>query len=190
MHSDDRVRRERGLRSAVLAGDERAWQTWYDESFEGLYAYVWWRCAGLRDRADEVVQETWLTAVRRVRDFDPERGSFAGWLCGIAANVLRNHLRHEGRRASPCPATAGTAEPADAALEKRERAEHIAHALADLPERYEAVLRAKYLDGRSMNEIAAAWDETPKAVESLLTRAREAFRTAYLRRESNHDRHP
>jgi RNA polymerase sigma-70 factor, ECF subfamily len=190
MRSDDRVWRERGLRSAVLAGDERAWQTWYDESFDGLYAYVWWRCAGLRDLADEVVQETWLTAVRRVRDFDPERGTFAGWLCGIAANVLRNELRREGRRrAPPCPG-ARAAEPADAAAEKREQAESIARALAELPEHYEAVLRAKYLDGRSMNDIAAAWDETPKAIESLLTRARQAFRAAYLRRESNHDGHP
>ena len=191
MRSDDRVWRERGLRSAVLAGDERAWQTWYDESFQGLYAYVWWRCAGLRDLADEVVQETWLTAVRRVRDFDPERGCFTGWLCGIAANVLHNQLRRMARRRlPPCPATTPAAEPADAAIEQREQAESIARALAELPERYEAVLRAKYLDGQSMAEIAAAWDETPKAVESLLTRARQAFREAYLRRESNHDRHP
>src|SRR5207302_958206 len=100
--------------------------------------------------------------------------------------VLRNQHRREGRRrAPPCPTDGGAAEPADAALEQREQAERIARALADLPERYEAVLRAKYLDGRSVAEIAAAWDETPKAVESLLTRAREAFREAYLRRESN-----
>ena len=191
MDARERIWRERGLREAVLAGDEAAWRQWYDETCPELLAYVLWRCGGLRDHAEEVLQETWLTAVRRLPSFDPSAGSFAGWLRGIAANVLRNHLRREGRRrVSPCPATAGTAEPADAAAEKRERAESIARALAELPERYEAVLRAKYLDGRSMNEIAAAWDETPKAVESLLTRAREAFRTAYLRRESNHDRHP
>jgi RNA polymerase sigma-70 factor (ECF subfamily) len=191
MDPSDRVRRERGLRSAVLAGDERAWRTWYDESFDALRAYVWWRCAGLRDLADEVVQDTWLTAVRRIRDFDPERGSFGGWLCGIAANVLRNQLRRAGRRHSARPpADPRTSEPADAALEKREQAERIARALAELPERYEAVLRAKYLDGRSMADTAAAWGETPKAVESLLTRARQAFRDAYLRRESNHDGHP
>ncbi|HBI44344.1 MAG TPA: hypothetical protein DDY78_16055, partial [Planctomycetales bacterium] len=95
MHSGDRVWRERGLRDAVLAGDELAWRTLYDESFAGLYAYVLWRCASLRDRADEAVQETWLTAVRRVGRFDPEAGSFAGWLHGIAANVLRNQFRRE-----------------------------------------------------------------------------------------------
>jgi RNA polymerase sigma-70 factor (ECF subfamily) len=191
MRSSDRVWRERGLRSAALAGDERAWQTWYDESFDGLRAYVWWRCARLRDLADEVVQETWLTAVRCLRDFDPERGTFAGWLRGIAANVLRNQLRRAIRRHAAClPAHPGTAEPADAALEEREQGENIARALAELPERYEAVLRAKYLDGRSMAEIAVDWDETPKAVESLLTRARQAFRDAYLTRENHHDRHP
>jgi RNA polymerase sigma-70 factor (ECF subfamily) len=186
MHSQDRVWREQALRCAVLAGDERAWRTWYDESYEGLAAYVSWRCAGLRDLTEEVVQETWLTAVRRIRGFEPERGSFAGWLRGIAANLVRNHLRRETKRerrlqrlGRRCPAAA----PADSALVQREMAERVAHALAELSERHEAVLRAKYLDGQSVLQIAAAWRETPKAVESLLTRARQAFREAYLRRE-------
>jgi RNA polymerase sigma-70 factor (ECF subfamily) len=48
-----------------------------------------------------------------------------------------------------------------------------------LPGRYEAVLRAKYLDQQSVAQIAESWRETPKAIESLLTRAREAFRAAY-----------
>ena len=179
MTSDERVWRERGLRDAVLAGDETAWKTLYQESFAGLYAYVLWRCAGLRDAADEVVQETWLTAVRRIGRFDPARGGFAGWLCGIAANVLRNHFRRErvrrssGAYAIPRQDSGRLRDPA------RQDSERVARALAALPERYEAVLRAKYLDGRSVADIAAAGGESPKAVESLLTRARQAFRDAY-----------
>jgi RNA polymerase sigma-70 factor (ECF subfamily) len=61
----------------------------------------------------------------------------------------------------------------------RERAERVAAALAELPERYEAVLRMKYLDRSSVGEIAAQTGETEKAVESLLGRARAAFREAY-----------
>jgi RNA polymerase sigma-70 factor (ECF subfamily) len=184
MESSDRVWRERGLRSAVLAGDEQAWRSLYAEAFDGLRAYVHWRCAGLRDLADEVVQETWLTAVRRIRAFEPECGSFAAWLRGIAANVVRNHLRRRvhrnGQLLREDQATTG---PADAPLEKREEAERIARALAELPEDYEMVLRSKYLDGQRVVEIAEARGETPKAVESLLTRARQAFREAYLSRE-------
>src|SRR5919201_5949979 len=120
MNPSDRAWRERGLLDAVLAGDERAWRTWYEESFDGLYAYVLWRCAGLRDRADEVVQETWLTAVRRLRSFDPGQGSFAGWLRGIAANLLRNQLRRERRSRPPAPAPAANGAPEDD-LERRDR---------------------------------------------------------------------
>ena len=175
----DRVSRERGLRAAALSGDEEAWRSWYDESFDALYAYVLWRCAGLREHADEVVQETWLVAVRRLGSFDPTQAAFVTWLRGIAAHVLRNHLRRRRCRARLPVPVPGTEEPADAALERREEAEGIARALAALPERYEAVLRAKYLDGQSVAAIAADWNETPKAVESLLTRARQAFRETY-----------
>jgi RNA polymerase sigma-70 factor (ECF subfamily) len=180
MEPSERVGREQALRRAVLAGDEAAWRAWYDECFGALLGYVLWRCGGLRDAADEVVQEAWLTAVRRVRHFDPSAGPFAAWLRGIAANLLRNRFRRQ-RLASSARARlnhVGT-EPAEAKLLRRERAERIAHALAELSERHEAVLRAKYLEGRAVADIAAEWRETPKAVESLLTRAREAFRAAY-----------
>ncbi len=181
MDSSDRVWRERGLKAAVLAGDEAAWRAWYDESFDRLYAYARWCCGGNRDRADDVVQETWLTAVRRIGEFDPDRGSFIGWLRGIAANVLRNQLRSDalrnGRRESLHESAVVRDEPDDDAAD--DRSTRIAAAFTALAPRYEAVLRAKYLDEQSVAEIAAAWNETPKAIESLLTRARQAFRDAF-----------
>src|SRR5215475_2988186 len=123
MDPSDRVGRERALRRAVLAGDESAWRAWYDECFDALLGYVLWRCGGLRDAAEEVVQETWLTAVRRVRHFDPDAGTFAGWLRGIAANLLRNHFRRVRRPDVLAPLNGRGAESADADLLRRERAE-------------------------------------------------------------------
>jgi RNA polymerase sigma-70 factor (ECF subfamily) len=177
MPSSERVGRERGLRQAVLAGDARAWQTLYDAAFAEVFAYVQWRCAGLSALAEDITQETWLVAVRRLSAFDPEQGPFARWLCGIAANLLRNHFR--AKHAATNQVLTDHAALKDPDVERREGAEQIARVLAQLPERYEAALRAKYLEQRSVQEIASAWRETPKAVESLLTRARQAFRTAY-----------
>jgi len=181
MDRDGDVWRERAIRDAVLGGDAAAWRSWYDEHFAPLAAYVSWRCGGLPELSEDVVQETWLTAVRRLRAFDPAKGPFFGWLCGIAANAARNDLR--GRRrlrrrsrplgSAPEPPAAGP-DPAAA-----EQAERVALALAALPDHYEAVLRAKYLDRLSVEAIAAAQGSSPKAVESLLTRARQAFREAY-----------
>ena len=180
MQRDADIWRERALRDAVLAGDSSAWRAWYDEHFARLAAYVRWRCGGLTVLADDVIQDTWLTAIRRLRSFDPKRAAFFTWLCGIASNATRNAIRgrrRAGKRLHPL----GDREPPSPELDRAaiDKAERTAEALAALPERYEAVLRAKYLDGQSVDDIAAGLGVTPKGIESLLTRARQAFRETY-----------
>ena len=179
--------RERAIRDAVLAGDRAAWRAWYAENFDRLATYVRWRCGGLPDIADDAIQETWLTAVKRLRSFNPTKGTFFTWLRGIASNAIRNALRsrrRQARRSRPLEqAEAAPAKAPDAAaIEKGER---VATALADIPEHYEAVLRAKYLDQMTVEEIARTRQGSAKAVESLLSRARQAFREAY--EKSSHD---
>ena len=185
MSDADRMWRERGLREAVLAGDQDAWRRWYDMSFSALDGYVLWRCGGLRDLADDVLQETWMTAVRRIRQFDPMRASFASWLCGIAANVVRNQLRRRGIRAVASLNGDISGRRDESAV--RDLGQRIAEALASLSERSEQVLRKKYLEGCSVGEIAAEWGDTEKAIESLLSRARTAFREAYSPEEGHHE---
>jgi RNA polymerase sigma-70 factor, ECF subfamily len=187
MGSPDRMQREELLRGAVLTGDENAWRTWYHETFGDLYRYVRWRCGGRRDWADEIVQETWLTAVRRMRRFDPRQGSFLAWLRGIAANLLRNDLRklrklpkfHHSIDGQIGENGKAASQRQDRQHENGQREARLAAALDALPEREEAVLRAKYLEGLSVAEIASDRGETPKAIESLLSRARQAFRDVY-----------
>ena len=180
--SDSEAWRDRATRDAVLAGDPAAWRAWFDAHYDRLAAYARWRCGGLSDLADDVIQETWLVAVRRVRAFDPAKGAFFDWLCGIASNAARGAVRARLRQKSRSRPLADGGDPAmPDTRAARDKAERVAAALAELPDRYEAVLRAKYLDGRTVDEIAARCGDSPKAVESLLTRAREAFRAAYGR---------
>lgn len=174
MDADDPTR-ERTLRAAALGGDEPAWAELFHSAYEFVFRYALWRCGGRTDLAEDVTQEAWLLAARKLRAFDPARGSFTGWVCGLASNSARNavrsRLRDARRVAVPVP------EPDTPDHDP----ELVAVALAELTPEHEQVLRAKYFDGRSMGEIAADSGRTPKAVESLLTRAREAFRTAYHR---------
>jgi len=186
MAPEDSVHPEAVLKRAVMAGDEQAWQVLYDGAYEMLYRYVHWRCGGATALVEETVQETWLTAVRRIRHFDPGQANFQTWIRGIAANILRNQFRR--RRKLPLNLVETdieavmTASPA-AALESREQAELVAAALAALPQHYEEVLRAKYVDAQPVAEIAQFLNQTPKAIESLLTRARAAFRRECLQQD-------
>lgn len=118
--------------------------------------------------------------MRQLHRFDPDHGSFAAWVCGLASNVTRNLLRTRQRRHRPLvPLTVDPAEPSRVAAD----GEAVARALARLPTRYERILRAKYLDGLTMHQIAQQEEQTVAAIESALTRARQAFREAYAQME-------
>lgn len=168
--------RERTLRTAALDGDEPAWAELYHAAYDAVFRYAVWRCGGHADLAEDVVQEAWLLAARRLRAFDPDRGQFAGWVCGLVSNTARTAVRSRLRAIRRLAAVqVPAAEPDD------HDPELVALVLAELPTEYEAVLRAKYFEHRSVTDIAAELGKGVKAVESILTRAREAFRTAYRR---------
>jgi len=177
MNDSAAVSCERGLRTAALAGDADAWRALYDSAHNTVASYARWRSG---DLADDVVQEAWLTAARTLAAFDPGRARFAGWVCGIAANVARAHVRMRLKDTKRVRALVNVPEPSAAEAGESD-AERVTLALTELSERHEAVLRGKYFERQSVAEIAAAWGESEKAIESLLTRARQAFREAYDR---------
>ncbi len=187
MKNDEQTWYERGLRDAVLAGDEGAWRALYDRYFASAFAYVHYRTGRKTHQTEDVVQESWLIAVRRMRDFDPARGTFEAWLRGIADNVLRGDRRRSSRRrrleAAAPSGRAGPAESTEVFESARDvdLAEQIAVAMSGLPVRYQEVLRAKYDEDLPVAEIALRTERTSKAVESLLSRARALFREAYHR---------
>ncbi len=185
VHDDQSL--EQALRSAVLRGDERAWAALYERAFDGVYAYVAARLRRDPERVAETLQDAWLVAGRRIADFEPARAPFGAWMCGVADFVLRNRVRKDARRSRrEISVTDAGADPAarPAPLpENRDRIERAAAAVAGLPPAYGAVLIAKYRDGLSVAEIAAREGRSPKAAESLLGRAREAFRRLFLAEE-------
>ena len=75
-------------------GDEEAWAELYGDHADRLVVWL----AHLRHAdpaydAEDIAAEAWLTAARRVADFDGDRSDFGGWLFGIARNVARSRYR-------------------------------------------------------------------------------------------------
>jgi RNA polymerase sigma-70 factor (ECF subfamily) len=169
---------ERSLCEAVLSGQESAWQVLFERHFDGLLAFVASRSGRKGDSIDDIIQDVWMVAVRRIGDFDPDRGSFSAWLKGIALNAMRNHARRRARESPPGNATLELVCNAggEASVDQMEI---IRIAAAGLPPRYRAVLAAKYEEQLSVLAISQRFGESEKAIESLLSRARAAFRSRY-----------
>jgi RNA polymerase sigma-70 factor (ECF subfamily) len=190
---DEQTEREvaRGLR----AGEADAWRALYDAYAER----VWRAIARLMgaDSADvaDVVQETFLAAARSAHAYDAARGSLWLWLWGIARRHVALHYRKEKRHdrlraaerwlASRNGPVLRCLEGSDAAppdvLAAAELATLVRATLTELPDEYESVLTAKYLDGESVEHIARQERSTVTAVRSRLARARQAFRQLLLR---------
>ncbi len=187
MSDADRTAEERRLLHAAARGDPRAWECLYESAFDSLFSYVQWRCGGRRDWAEDIVQETWMIAVRKLDDFRTEQTTFLNWLRGIACQLSRNHFRKV--RKLPRSLNEGIQELPTCVEIREDPAERIAQALARLPEHYEKVLRAKYLDQLPVETIARDFSLSAKAVESLLTRARSAFRQAYESAQAMEESH-
>lgn len=176
----DRSEHEARLRRRILDGDRTAWDELYDQCFDSLWISVARRVGARRDRIEDVVQETWLIAIRKIRRFQPERGPFRAWLHGIAEHVLRNAFRRWQREAKRQRSlSAEEATPAPSTSATPDARELLEASFASLPESYRGVLQEKYVSELSVEEIARRHGATPKAIESRLTRARHAFREIY-----------
>jgi RNA polymerase sigma-70 factor (ECF subfamily) len=159
----------------------------YDRLVREVFGFVYHLLGGDGPLAEELHQEVWLKALEGFDRFDPRRGSFRDWLFGIARHQVSRHYR---KRARDLAARNGAYEPVDEVpapallapelMEGTERASVIRAALLRLSREHRDVLLGKYGDGLTVREIADRSGRTPKAVESLLSRAREQLRTLLL----------
>lgn len=140
------------------------------------YAPVVWRYVLARMHRDthagqDVLSETFLAAIRGLKN-GATAENVAGWLTGIARNKIADWHRQRGESANSDSASAVEETSSSAGSV-------VADVLDGLPPEERVILEWKYLDRCTVREIAERLGRTEKAVEGLLYRARNAFRTAY-----------
>ncbi|MFN7963688.1 MAG: sigma-70 family RNA polymerase sigma factor [Thermoanaerobaculia bacterium] len=179
---------ERCLVERMLGGDEGAMEEFAAGYLPGLYRFALARLGGNRELAQEIVQATSVKALDRLFSYRGE-APLAGWLAACCLNEIRMHFRRyrsqprwieldaDGPPGRPEPVA--TEPGADCALATREEAERVHRALDQLPPRYARALEWKYWERLSVEEIAGRLGLGAKAAESLLSRARAAFRQGY-----------
>jgi RNA polymerase sigma-70 factor (ECF subfamily) len=172
--------------TAVATGDAAATEALYRELFEPVYAFVFWRVGGVRSDAEDVTQETFVTALSTVDRFQG-RSSLHTWICGIARNLAHARVRARARDAGSPDATerteiaVGPEGSPERLLEKAQTDQLVGRALTELPPHYQRALLEKYVNQRSFSEMAAEGRSTPKAVEGVVQRAKGALAAALAR---------
>jgi len=179
------------LVARMLAGDETGFEEFFERFFPALYRFALARLDRNADAAEDVVQATLCRAIDRLRTYRGEAALFT-WLCTICRHEISDdwHRRRTRSRVQPLEDTpeiraaleslaSAESERPDAVLSRQELARLVQATLDSLPDRYGDALEWKYIQGLSVKEIADRLALGPKAAESLLTRARCAFRDGF-----------
>lgn len=183
---------DRDLVKRLLRGEEVAFEAFFRDYFPRLYRFALARLSHDADVAEEIVQATLCRAVSTLKTFRGEAALFT-WLCTLCRREMSAHFRRRPRErpaAEPLeesPEIQAALESLAAALEdspedelrRKEIARLVQTVLDFLPAGYGDALEWKYALGLSVKEIAERLKLTPKAAESLLTRARQAFRNEF-----------
>ncbi|HSR54301.1 MAG TPA: RNA polymerase sigma factor [Acidobacteriota bacterium] len=171
---------ERQWAEAILKeGDEVSFRRLYRRHTPRLFNIAL-RMLGSRADAEDIVQETWVRAVRQLGRFRWQ-SAFSTWLTGIGLNLCRDHLRR--RKRLSWSALEALPEPSAAAAPSGLRLD-LEEAVQALPEGYRMVLLLHDLEGWTHREIAHGMGISEGTSKSQLFNARRAVK-ASLKGEGN-----
>jgi len=169
-----------------IGGDERAFRELMDRYSRRMVNYIF-RIIGDRDRAEDLLQDTFIRVYRNIHRFDQSR-KFSTWLYTIATNLAKNELRNAGR--SPLmyfqnfffrkdePQMFEAADKAgrpDDELYQKQLGEIVSKAVDKMPNRHRLVFTLRETQGKSYEEIAEILGCNIGTVKSRLNRARAKF---------------
>ena len=185
---------ERSLVGRMRAGDEQAFEEFFEVYFQPVYRFALSRLDRRHDLAKEIAQNTICTALEKLHLYRGE-ARLLTWMCAICRFEISAHRRRERRDGAGEPLTDDTRPRADLTLAAFERddperrllrgetARLVHETIADMHPRHAQALTWKYTDLLPVEEIARRLGLSAKAAESLLTRARDAFRARFPARE-------
>jgi RNA polymerase sigma-70 factor (ECF subfamily) len=183
---------DKKLVKQLLAGNEQAFDRFFDEHFARLYRFALVRMGDDEDAARDIAQITLSKALRKLHTYRAEAALFT-WLCAICRNEISDWLAAQGRYrehivlAEDFPEIQAAVDSLQVPEQMRPEAHYrrvellrlIQVALDRLPAKYGDALEWKYIEGRSVREIAERLDIGTEAAQSLLARARRAFADTY-----------
>lgn len=170
-----------------LDGDQLAFGDLVDRYDSRLLNFVY-RTIGDRERAQDLVQETFVRVYRHLHRFDQTK-KFSTWIYTIASNLAKNELRNRSRNPLVLFQTIKKNWEADhRPLEwedlkykpddlyrKRFLRDKVEDAVAQLPEHHRVVFVLRELEGKTYEEIADITGCNLGTVKSRLNRARNNF---------------
>jgi len=165
---------DRQLARRVIEGDMAAFEYLFDRYRDAVHRLFLQRTGSAED-ADDLLQETFIKVYMNLHRYSPDY-TFGQWLYTIARNTFIDFVR---RRQDDLPidgkfsSHASTTPSPEESFINSQRRLQIEHCIARLPENYRKLIRMRFFDEYSYEEIAAKLSLPLGTVKTQIHRARE-----------------
>ncbi len=194
------------LAARLMAGDSRSFDVFFNSYFPRIYRFALARLDNDHDLAEDTAQIVLCQAISKMSTYRGEAPLFS-WLCTFCRHEISKQRKARGyaqnkillteddpaiRSALESLLSATSNDPGIAAYQA-ELGRLVKVALDHLPALYSDSLECKYVHGLSVRDIAGRIGKSEKATESMLTRARIAFRDCFeslIHEEQQHLHNP
>lgn len=170
------------VEQARRADVHQQFQQMYETTLADVYGFLTLRVGGDRALAEDLTADTYAAAVHQYNAGRSGEVTIS-WLITVARRRLIDHWRKQSTAARNIVRLAP--EPVADSSDWVDR-DAVVAALSRLSEDQRAALVLRHVEGYGVSDVAELLGRTPKATESLLGRARTAFRTAF--EEASDDR--
>jgi RNA polymerase sigma-70 factor (ECF subfamily) len=166
-----RAEAEERLLVEAAQADPARFAELYEQHFERVYAFIAGRVRH-RQEAEDLTAQVFHKALENLRQFQWRGVPFAAWLLRIAANAMADHWRRVARERDDAPPEA----PDQAAAEDIERRALLFQLVGALPPDQQRVIVARFVEQKSIWDIAQEMERSEGAVKQLQLRALQNLR--------------
>jgi len=148
----------------------------YENNFARVYAYVV-RRVGNRTETEDLTSEVFHQALANLKRFEWRGIPFSAWLFRIAANLISDRWQRSGReQIADDPRQIESAQASPAEIEEVERKATLFRLVESLPAEQRRVVVLRFVEQKSIKEVARETRKTEGAVKQLQFRALSSLR--------------
>ncbi len=184
--------KEEKLINQILIGNKKAHRIFYRKYQAKLLGFIKKKVGNLQD-SEEILQDVFTSAFLSLPNFSA-KSSLYTWLCSITRHEICDFYRKKKIKTivfSKFPFLEKLVSKAlspELALQEKEIKSRILRTFKSLSEGYCRILRLKYIEEKTVKEIADILGKSIKSTESLLFRARVAFQKQYSKQLNAKDK--
>jgi RNA polymerase sigma-70 factor, ECF subfamily len=163
------------LVKAAQQGDTEAFGVLYDKYVDMVFRYVLFRVGGDRAFAEDVTSETFLRALRSIGSVSYQGRDVGAWFVTIARNIVFDHVKSSRYRLEVTTAELQdnreeTSGPEQEVMTEATNAE-LLRCVSQLGDDQRECIVLRFIEGKSVSEVAQLMDRNEGAVKALQHRA-------------------